>query len=148
MRDSLGALHQEAGLLERAAARQSAAVTSAASASAASTESDATQTAAPSVTAAKEDAAWARSVLDWIDRDVTASRPRLFPPGKVLWRRDGGSGLHGQEFAFVDPSEFGNILLAGSQMFTSHVPNAYARAVLGEIPLVPFDGRLSGGHTP
>ncbi|KAL1510599.1 hypothetical protein AB1Y20_006900 [Prymnesium parvum] len=114
--DFLAALHREVGLLDRIAQRRDEAL-----AADAGQEHE------------LRHHAWAQSLLVWLQLEYGA-RPKLYPAGKVLWRRS-----EQLEFGVVDPSEFGSILLTGSEMFSAHLPSAYARAILGGIPLTLVD---------
>ena len=76
LRDALGALHHEPGLLERIAARQAAHASLAAAAEEEQAASVATGGSAGAAAAWTEESAleagWARSIIDWLRRDVTA----------------------------------------------------------------------------
>ena len=132
LRDVLGALHHEAGLIARVAVRRSHTAPEGGLSPVAAAPPD------------DENAAWARSILSWLHHAVYAQRTKLYPPGLVLWRPSGAAeAMEAGEaggWAAVDPAEFGYLLLSGSQMLTTHVPNAYARVLLGEsgLPLAPL----------
>lgn len=127
LREALGWLHDEDGLLERIAAKRNAL---------ADGGSETGSAAGVGAVVGAEERAWARSLLDWLRAQAHAARPsRLYPPGRILWRPAAVGGAPGLAWCVADPSEFDSILLVGSQMLTSHVPSAYARALLGELPL-------------
>ena len=127
LREALGWLHDEDGLLERIAAKRNAL---------ADGGSETGSAAVVGAVVGAEERAWARSLLDWLRAQAHAARPsRLYPPGRILWRPAAVGGAPGLAWCVADPSEFDSILLVGSQMLTSHVPSAYARALLGELPL-------------
>ena len=68
-------------------------------------------------------------------------RPKLYPAGHVLWRP-----TERHAFGFVSPAEFDGMLLSGSQMFSAHVPNSYASALLGTIPLEVVPAPAAGAE--
>lgn len=82
---------------------------------------------------------WARKMLGRVE----SRRPqeeKLFPPGVLLWSGGSpGDNTRGSaaeptgpsSFAVVDQLEFDSLLLSGSDMFSAHMPQAYARSVLG-----------------
>ena len=84
---------------------------------------------------AHEDAQWAASVLGCC-RAVCADRQKLYPPGKIMWKLPAHEDADaGARWMTADPSEFDHLLLCGSQMFTAHLPSAYAHVLLGELPI-------------
>ena len=120
LRDMLGLLHREGGLIERVAAHRRE-----------------RECAAVSRPGTGEVQAWARSILGWLRVEMTTVRTdRLYPPGRVLWRIASASEAEGAAMVWrlADPTEFESLLLVGSQMLTDHVPSAYAR-MLGRLPL-------------
>ena len=94
--------------------------------------------------AAKEgggNASWALSLLTWLRHEV-AVQPKLFPPGLILHQArtgpeagnaaDATAGLPSESFvAGVDPGFYDSMILSGSSMFTSHMPQSYARVLVG-----------------
>ena len=131
LRDSLAALHSEPGLLGRIhslreAQRQRRAQRELGGGSASSEENE---------TADEVDVAVSRSLLEWLRRTV-ALRPKLYPPGLVLHTTDGATSSW---TVGADPSSFG-VLRLSETMGSSHLPQSYAQALLGDCPVAPSAG--------
>eukprot|EP00325_Prymnesiales_sp_UTEX-LB-985_P003466 CAMPEP_0174706544 /NCGR_PEP_ID=MMETSP1094-20130205/9354_1 /TAXON_ID=156173 /ORGANISM="Chrysochromulina brevifilum, Strain UTEX LB 985" /LENGTH=176 /DNA_ID=CAMNT_0015904815 /DNA_START=45 /DNA_END=575 /DNA_ORIENTATION=- len=75
---------------------------------------------------------------------------RLYPPGRILWRLPAHVPAYvpahvpvaepearwvAARWVVADHEEFDELVLVGSQMVTSHLPNAYARALFGDASL-------------
>ena len=120
LRDSLAAIHREPGLLGRIHARQEARRKRGEAADAAEDELD---------------VALARSLLGWLRVTVASVRPKLYPPGLVLHTSaSDGLGGAGSWLVGADTSSLGELRLSGT-MGSSHLPQSYAKALLGDCPL-------------
>lgn len=78
-----------------------------------------------------DDAAFAREVLGGLEQHVSVSE-KLYPGGTILWTSVPSSA---SEFTVVDQKGFDSIVLIGTDALSSHMPQAYAEAALGEVLL-------------
>merc|ERR1740139_1025825 len=131
LRDSLAAIHREAGLVGRIHSRQEAQRQRwpARGEWVGGEELGKADAAEDEV-----DAALARSLLGWLRVTVATVRPKLYPPGLVLHtavaaERDQDSWVVGADLA-----GFGELRLS-STMGSSHLPQTYAKALLGDCPV-------------
>jgi hypothetical protein len=136
----LTALHREPGLLDKIAARRNATTTPAPS-----------PTPAPAPSAeANEDATFAKSLLAWLRMEVASTVPqiKLFPVGFIIHQPlaedldalERRRGMAADAFvAGVDPEFYDQIMLSGTSMWSSHMPQSYAAVLLGDLhaPYVP-----------
>ena len=84
------------------------------------------------------DARWARSVLARLSQAVPPTR-KLFPGGTIWWSpvAGAGAGAGGPPPCVVDQNAFQSLVLCGSEMFSSHMPQTYARVLLGSTQVYP-----------
>ena len=148
LEECLAALHRDDGLMARIHKRSAAAggVTTraqAATAEAATAEaaSEPPGSAGVGGSIAEENAAWASSLLAWLHHEV-AVQPKLFPPGLILHQSrtapnpgdaaEVTGGLPSSSFvAGVEHSFYRSMILSGTSMFAAHMPQSYARVLVG-----------------
>ena len=135
LRDSLAAIHLEAGLLGRIHARQEAQLQRGRAREQYLWDAELEEAAAAED---EVDAALARSLLGWLRVTVASVRPKLYPPGLMLHTTAAvAADFIGQDSSWVVGAElagFGELRLSGT-MGSSHLPQAYAKALLGDCPV-------------
>ena len=135
LRDSLAAIHLEAGLLGRIHARQEAQQQRGRAREQYLWDAELEEAAAAED---EVDAALARSLLGWLRVTVASVRPKLYPPGLMLHTTAAvAADFIGQDSSWVVGAElagFGELRLSGT-MGSSHLPQAYAKALLGDCPV-------------
>lgn len=94
-------------------------------------------------------AAWAQNMIAHFQTNVPHT-PKLFPGGTILWTPTEAYMLPGDlgtpeavatpaveaDWVVADQQSFDTIVLCGSAMFSSHMPQAYAQFLLGTNNLI------------
>ena len=81
---------------------------------------------------------------------VASARPKLYPPGLVLHTSavERGHASDGDSWVVgADLASFGELRLSAT-MGSSHLPQSYARALLGELPVAAVEQPVSSTRTP
>ena len=81
---------------------------------------------------------------------VASARPKLYPPGLVLHTSavERGQASDGDSWVVgADLASFGELRLSAT-MGSSHLPQSYARALLGDLPVAAVEQPVSSTRTP